>query len=381
MLQPKGSRLGAFDFKTRRLEESEKKFYGIFLSHAAADTERYLYPLRDAMVQMGMHPLCDRDFLAGGDDFQSKIEGNLDCYAAVVIVTAAALRSDWVNYESGILAGRGIPIFLYDPEQVLSRAPREGEEDLRLFADSHYNAFLPAHPDLASILSALSTLTPYAEMFTEETAFLDCATFRARMKDRVETVIATLESDIFDEHYEDFAACRIGTLVPNFGMFYPDHGDGEHCYAGGRCRPLTDRRCPRNGLECALSLPRQLGEENKECVLLNHVLPNGRVFRRGDTDRRGERIERGCVMFHLPVHRLYGTEFKFILDVQDNAAYTRLMSILDQAGMNPSASQSAMGGRIYLSLPERRAQGLFRLDHQFENNFLCPHAARSGGEG
>ena len=50
-------------------------------------------------------------------------------------------------------------------------------------------------------------------------------------------------------------------------------------------------------------------------------------------------------------------------------------SLLEKAGMNPSASSSMLGGRIYLSLPERRMQGLFRLNHEFSNNFLCPRAA------
>lgn len=196
------------------------------------------------------------------------------------------------------------------------------------------------------------------------------------IKAHVETVIATLESDIFERFYSDFCECKIGTLIPNFGMFYPNHGDGEHCFARRKCVPLENGACPQNGMPCALSMPRVLGEENKECVLLNHVFYNGRVLRKGDKDRRGVAVEKSCIMFHLPVHRLYGTEFKFIIDVQDNARYDLIMSLFEKAGMNPSSSSSMLGGRIYLSLPERRVQGLFRLEHQFTNNFLCPHAAR-----
>ncbi|MBE6904091.1 MAG: hypothetical protein E7480_05735 [Ruminococcaceae bacterium] len=376
MLEPRGSRLGDFDFTTRQLEEDEKKFYGIFISHANADNEDCLYPLRNAMLEMGLYPLCDRDFLSGGDDFQSKIERTLDCYAAVIIITEASLHSHWVNYEIGILSGKNIPVYLWDPNGILNTAPKEDSVDFRKFADAHLNRFLPAFNSLESLLDAIRDLSPYADMFCEENAYLDCTTFRKRMKEYAETVIVTLESNIFDEYYSDFAECKIGTLIPNFGMFYADHGDGEHCYARNRCVPLEDRACPQNGIPCALSLPRTLGEENKECVLLNHVMYNGKVYRQGDLNRQGKRIEKGCIMFHVPVHKLYGTEFKFIMDVQDNTRYDLIMALLEKAGMNPSASNSMLGGRIYLSLPERRMQGLFRLNHEFTNNFLCPHAAR-----
>ncbi len=377
MLESRGTRLGDFDFSTRSLEESEKKFYGIFISHSNDENDKYLYPLRDAMIEKGLYPLCDRDFLTGGDDFQSKIEQTLDCYAAVIILTETSLKSDWVNYETGMLAGRGIPVYLWDPKNLLSRVPAEGEYDFRPYANSHFNGLLPAYTTMESLLEMLSELSPYADMFCEENAFLDCATFRKRMKEHVETVIAALESDVFDEYYSDFAECQIGIFIANFGMFYPDHGDGANCFAKNRAIPLENGLCPQNGLPCALSLPRTLGEENKECVLLNYISRNAHLYRRGEVDWRGKRIEKGSVIFRIPVHRLYGTEFKIIIDVKGNERYDLLMSVLNEAGMNPTSSISMFGGRIYVSLPERRVQGLFRLDHQFTNNFLCPHAARN----
>ena len=247
---------------------------------------------------------------------------------------------------------------------------------MRPFADGHFNRFLPAYTHIDELMEAICALSPYADMFCEENAFLNRRTFRQRMKDYAETVIVSVESDIFDEYYTEFAQCRIGMLIPNFGMFYPDHGDGGHCYARNRAAELENGICPQSGIPCALNLPRVVTEENKECVLLNYLMYNGRIYRRGDMDRRGKKIEKGCIVFNMPVHRLYGTEFKIILDVQDNARYELVMNLLEKAGMNPSASWSMLGGRIYLSLPERRAQGLFRLDHQFSNNFLCPYAAR-----
>ncbi len=379
MLDLRGSTVGDFDFSTRCLQPDEKKYYGIFISHASADNEDYLYPLRDAMLKMNMYPLCDRDFLSGGDDFQSKIESNLDCYAAVVIITPSSLASNWVNYEMGILSSRGIPLFLWDPTGLLHLS-RDERNEHDIFSYTHIRRFKSVYEKMEDLLVALDGASPYSDMFREETAFLDCKTFRQRMKMHIETVICQLESEIFDEYHAEFADCKFGVLIPNFGMFYPDHADGEHCYVR-RSIPLENKLCPQSGSFCALSAPRVLSEENKECVLLNHLTYSGRLFRRGERDHNGEAFSCGCVRFHLPVHRLYGTEFKFIIDVPKTADYDLLTALLEGAGMNPSRSASLLGGRIYLSLPERRAQGLFRLNHQFQNNFLCPYAARSGRKG
>jgi hypothetical protein len=119
-----------------------------------------------------------------------------------------------------------------------------------------------------------------------------------------------------------------------------------------------------------------LDEENKECVLLNHTLYNGKLLRCGELDRRGIPMPKTSLVFHLPLHRYYGTEFKFIIDVPDNRHYDTIMSLLESAGMNPSGPASMVGGRIYISLPSRKPQGLFRLVHEFKNNYLCPHAGR-----
>jgi len=362
---------GAFDFHTRALEENEKKYYGIFISHSSKDNDKYLYPLRDAMLKAELYPLCDRDFLSGGENYQMKIESMLNCYAAVIIITENSIKSNWVNYEMGILAGRGIPVYLWDPKNILSPKNKK----YRDFINLHFEKCLPAHNDMESLIETLEKTSAYTEMFCEENAFLNSETFTQRMNERVETVIATLESDIFDEYYADFAECKIGTLVPNFGMFYDGHGDGEHCFVKMGA-DIENGVCPVSGKHCALHPTRKLGEENKECVLLNHVLYNGKLIRRGECDRRGVAAKVGSVVFNMPLHRYYGTEFKFIIDVPDNRSYDVLMNILTKAGMNPSGPACMVGGRIYLSLPSRKSQGLFRLVHQFENNFLCPHAAR-----
>ena len=375
MLNIKATQTGDFDFSTRRLEENEKKLYGIFISHASADNENYLFPLRDAMKERELHPLCDRDFLSGGDDYQMRIEKTLDCYAAVIIITEASLCSNWVNYEIGFLSGRGIKIYLWDPKGLFLPANKGANPEIDLFRASHIGKFLPVYHTMDELLNALSNASPYSEMFCEENVLIDTATFGKRVSERVETIIATIESEIFDIYYSDFKECKFGILVPHFGMFYDDHGDGEHCYAK-RYMPIENNTCPISGKRCALAPKLELGEDNKECVILNHVLYTGTVLKKNDVDRLGKTVKCGSLVFHLPLHKYYGTMFKFIIDVSDNNRYNRLMSILAKAGMNPTCSESKIGGRIYLSLPERRAQGLFRLGNEYSDNFFCPHAAR-----
>ena len=375
MLEMKGTALGDFDFTTRRLEEDEKKLYGIFISHSSRDNDAYLFPLRDAMRARDMHPLCDRDFLSGGDDYQMRIEKTLDCYAAVIIMTESSLNSGWVHYEIGFLSGRGIKIYLWDPTGLFLPENRGKRAEIDAFRTSHIGKFLPTYHTMDELLEALSKASPYSEMFSEENNFLDADEFGERVAKRVETIIGTIESEIFDTYYSDFKECKFGILIPHFGMFNDDHGDGEHCYAK-RCAPIEGGICPMSGKLCALAPDLVVGEDNKECVILNHVLYTGTLLRRGDVDRRGKMVKCGSLVFHLPLHRYYGTKFKFILEVSDNNRYSRLMNILEKAGMNPTCSESKIGGRIYLSLPERRAQGLFRLQNEYSDNFFCPHAGR-----
>ena len=51
-----------------------------------------------------------------------------------------------------------------------------------------------------------------------------------------------------------------------------------------------------------------------------------------------------------------------------------LLRLFEELGLDPTVSDSLNGWRIYLSLPEAPAEGLFRLEHLFNNNFLCPRA-------
>ena len=373
MLDPKPERKGLFNFTVRPLEEAEKKYYGIFISHSSKDNERYLEPLIAAMREQNLHPLCDRDILVGGDDFQKTIESYLDCYAGVIIITEDSLKSPWVNYEIGVFAGQGTRVFLYDPENLLTN-----QFEIPGVANvygSHIGRSLPACHTVPELIAALRGISPYADMCLEENAFITKRAFMDRVTEYVETVIVRFESPEIDHYADTLAKCRLNTLVTNFGMFYPDHGDGEHCYAH-RFRALEGGKCAVSGKPCALVSRERVSEENKECVVLNYVLPNGKLLRAGESDVRGTKCETGTLVFHMPLHKIYGTEFKFFIDVPDDATADELLEMFEKIDVHANMSDNVGSKRLYISMPDRRGQGLFRLNHEFNNNFLCPHAFR-----
>ena len=374
MLSPKPMIEGDFNFVARPLEDEERKYYGIFISHASKDNETYLFPLLQAMRENNLHPLCDRDILSGGDDFQKKIESYLDCYAGVIVITENSLKSNWVNYEIGIFAGNNTQVFLYDPEDLLTN-----QFEIPGVANvygSHIGRYLPAYKTVEELIAALRNVSPYADMCLEENSFITKRDFLDIVIDRVETTIARIESPVFDRYAEQLAKCRLNTLVTNFGMFYPEHGDGEHCYAN-RFKPLENGNCPVSNQPCALVSRQKVTEENKECVVLNYVLRNGKHIKAGERYANGETCEVGSLVFHLPLNKVYGTEFKFFIDVPDQLIGDELLEMFHSVGIHANMSDNIGSKRLYVSLPERRAQGLFRLDHEFNNNFLCPRAAKN----
>ena len=363
---------GNFKLSTHLPTEEEKLLFGIFISHSNREKDlSYLDELAEKMRNAGMNPIYDRGFLLGGDLFQDRIRQCLNCYAAVVIISENSLNSDWVNYEVGYFSGLGMPVVLWDPENILSL--ERGDSEL---LNSHISQYLPGYPTADKVVEVLDSLSIYSDMFKDECLSLTKNAFRSIVNDRIQTVMIKLESDIFDTEAMAFKNCKIGSLVVNFGMFHPDNGDGKHCYAERNFPELVNGICPNSGRECALYDAKSLGEYNIECVVLNYLFYNGRYYAKGEKDAQGNVLDRGCIMFYLPVHKFFGSEFKFIVDAPSNAQHYKLMSIFDAAGMNPTVSDSLNGRRIYLSLPERPRQGFFRLNHEFNNNFLCPYATR-----
>ena len=374
MLSPKPIIEGDFNIIARPLEDAERKYYGIFISHSSKDNEEYLLPLLDAMRENNLHPLCDRDFLSGGDDFQKIIESYLDCYAGVIIITENSLKSDWVNYEIGIFAGNNTQVFLYDPKNLLSNQI-EIPQVANIYG-SHIGRYLPSYKTIDELITALRGVSPYADMCLEENSFITKRDFLDIILERVDTTIVRIESPIFDKYAHLMAKCRLNTLVVNFGMFYPEHGDGEHCYAQ-RFRPLENGNCPISNHPCALVSKEKVTAENKECVVLNYVLHNGKVIRSGESHANGESCEVSSLVFHLPLNKIYGTEFKFFIDVPDQTVGDELLEMFHSIGIYANMSDNIGSKRLFISLPERRAQGLFRLNHEFNNNFLCPRAGKS----
>ena len=364
---------GKFNLSTHLPTEAERRLFGIFISHSNKEHDSELLGmLAERMIERNLNPIYDRDFLEGGQYFQDRIEQCLNCYAGVVIITENSLRSDWVNYEVGYFSGLGMPIVLWDPDDILSL----DHLDHDILNNSHISQYLPACRTLDEVLKVLDGMSIYAEIFKDEFPEMTKEDFKSILNRRVETVMVRLESEIFDTNAMDFNDCKIGTLIVNFGMFHPDNGDGEHCQALRGKPALEGRRCPVSGGECALYDAKTLDANNLECIVLNYVVENGRFYPKGTLGPDGEVLAHGCINFYVPVHKVFGTEFKFIVDAPNNTQHYKLMEVFESVGMNPTVSDSLNGRRIYLSLPERPRQGFFRLEHQFYNNFLCPHATR-----
>lgn len=373
MLSPKPIVEGDFNFIARPLENAERKYYGIFISHSSKDNDEYLFPLLEAMRENNLHPLCDRDILSGGDDYQKIIESYLDCYAGVIIITKDSLKSNWVNYEIGIFSGNNTKVFLYDPQNLL--ANQIEIPGVANVYGSHIGRYLPAYKTVDDLIAALRGVSPYADMCLEENSFITKKDFLDIVIERVDTTIVHIESPAFEKYAEQIEKCRLNTLIVNFGMFYPDHGDGEHCYAQ-RFKPLENGNCPISGKPCALVSRQKVTQENKECVVLNYALHSGKLIRSGERYANGELCETSSLVFHLPLNKIYGTEFKFFIDVPDQTVGNELIDMFHSIGIHANMSDNVGSKRLYISLPERRAQGLFRLDHEFNNNFLCPRAGK-----
>lgn len=365
---------GDFSFCVRPLREDERKFFGIFVSHsnAAGDTraKEHFEVLVQALHQAHLYALCDRDFLRVGVDFQSVIEGYLDCYAGIFLVSEGSLSSAWCNYEIGVFSGHKMPVFLWDPDGILT------DEAHYANLTTHIGKYLPAYRTLEDLMKAVQESSPYADMCLEENGMITKRDFLARLSQRVETVMISLKSSHFAAVSAELSRARIGMLIVNFGMFYPDQCDGMHCYTRRFANSLQEGICPHSGVRCALLSQEKISQNNRECVILNHVLYNGKYLRPAERDIAGNTADAHTLLFHAPLHTLFGTEFKIILDVSEDTDYERLTQAFAAAGLEPSGSFGYVGGRIYLSLPDRRESGLFRLSHEFSNDFLCPRAAK-----
>ncbi len=387
-----------YKFKLQALppDKDEQKLFGIFISHSSADTA-YVKELDKKMRAVNIYPIQDGDFIHGGQNFHDRIRECIRCYGCVIVVTENSLASDWVHYECGYFSQSGNPVILWDPKDILSlRAP----EKKRLFGHSqshrglpsdsllnfHLTQYLPVCRTAEDVVNRLQRLSTYADLYTNACQSYSVSEFQEDLRKNVSTTMVYLNSPLLSGKKDIFKECKLSTLVVNFGMYYADQGDGAHCWAtrtlnmdgtyttDDRCL-LPDGVCKHSKKKCAMYSEGNVDRNMKQCIILNHIIPSGRYFDKGEKDYSKRTLEEGMLGFYVPVHKLYGTEFKFIVDAPSQAKHAELIRLFDKMGLDPTVSDSLNGWRIYLSIPSVPYQGFFRLEHLFHNNFLCPRAA------
>ncbi|MBE6629689.1 MAG: TIR domain-containing protein [Ruminococcaceae bacterium] len=368
--------------KTRPPSKDEKRLFGIFISHSNEDLAR-VKSLVAYMKSQKLIPIYDKQFLKGGQDYLLRIQKCLKCYAGVLVVTKNALNSDWVSYECGYLRSLGMPVYLWDPDGVFTLDAKETDTDL---FNTHISQYLPAYRTMESLVEALKERSVYSDIFTQECSQIHTDQFHEMLQKNVETVMLRITSPNLMGKKDLFRGCKLGTLVVNFGMFYPNQGDGVHCWAQRTVNDegeyvtdeaplLKNGTCELSKRPCAMFSDEKLHTDKPDCVILNHVIFNGHYFDRNEPDFDNKTLEDdGLLTFYVPVHKHYGTEFKFIIDAPSNQKHHDLLRLFEKMGLNPTISDSLNTWRIYLSLPETPSEGLFRLEQHFHNNFLCPRA-------
>ena len=361
-------------------QQSERDRFSVFISHSGKDNAA-VKALADNMEKAGIFPMYDLDFVKSGQEFCPIIEKKMRaCSAAVVLITRGSLSSGWVSYEIGYLTRLGKRIFLYDPNRLLrAKVTRLPFCAARLSFDARRGLLSPYFPEYCTEEALFSVLAPYVQyrsMLKKDCAELSREDFAARIGARVESVVLSISSAAFAAVAAELRASALGSVIVNFGIFYRDNEKNTHCPSGAApCKSCA--AC--GGLPCALFGQAELSEENRECTLLNHVLHNGSFYATGEEMPNGEVAAAPTLRLYLPLHKHYGTEFKVVIDPPSYDAYIALNAAFFEAGMNPTVSDSHNGAaapRIYLSLPERPWSGLYRLNNQYNNNFLCPGAPR-----
>ena len=374
--------------ETRLPSKEEKRLFGIFISHSNKDLEM-VKKLVAYMEGEGLIPIYDKQFLEGGQDYLLRIQKCLKCYAGVVAVTKNALDSNWVSYECGYLRSLGMPVYLWDPDSVFTLDGEQADNDL---FNTHISQYLPAYKTMEELVNKLKERSVYSDIFTHDCPQVTADRFNKMLHDNVSTAMLRITSPKLAEQSELFRGCKLGTLVVNFGMFYKDQGDGVHCWAQRTSNDdgtyvttdaplLQNGICEVSGHPCAMCSDDALYTDKPDCVILNHIIFNGHYFDRNEPDFDNKVLEEeGLLTFYVPVHHHYGTEFKFIIDAPSNQKHHDLLRLFENLGLDPTISDSLNGWRIYLSLPEAPLEGLFRLEHLFHNNFLCPRAVQDPEE-
>ena len=393
-----------FKLITRPPTKREERLFGIFVSHASADDER-VDELCKKAEGTHIHFLHDGNFIHNGQDFNQQIHTYIKCYGCVLIVSKASLQSDWVQYECGYFSHSGQKVVLWDPDGLLDMNPARkeegakketGEEKADIAATAllnfHLTQYLPVCRTAEEVMAELQHLSIYADLYTDACRDYSIEEFQKDLRQNVTTTMVHISSPLLSGKKELFKECKLSTLVVNFGMYYKDQGDGIHCWAERKMEKnklhetfmvneeclLPDGKCKHSGGRCTLYSEGGIDTNMKQCVILNHVIQSGRYIDKGQLDYSTDEvklIEQGMLAFYVPVHRKYGTEFKFIVDAPNQAKHAELLHLFEKMDLDPTVSDSLNGWRIYLSIPDKPYQGFFRLEHLFHNKFLCPRAA------
>ncbi len=344
----------------------EELYFGIFVSHSNADNTDVLYPLTDDGIAQGIDFIFDRNFLANGDDFKRKILRYINCYAGVSVITSKSINSPWVNYELGMLASMDIPVFIYDPEKLLTET-----KVLETINDQHIRQFAPTYSDRQELYDDLKKLTIYKDLYTADTTALNPDKFNTIFNEKCDKVMIRIECDEFEKYKEYFSQCEYKILLINFGLYDAlDRSDNRFC-----------ERCKKAG-QCYGEVIKDFNDENVECCLLNKVLNSGKIFFEGDDNIYEKENQdkaiftKSTLMLHLPIHKKYGVTFKILIDAPTDEVLNKILSVLEGTDFNPTFSKNENGGRIYLSIVQKKTEGLYRCVGPFCNNYLCSYAIK-----
>lgn len=331
------------------LPENEIGQWGVFLSHSGK-SETIIEELCEAFDHEHINYLWDKQIAVGSTDFAEEISKMINkCMCAVIVVNELALDSQWVNYEIGLLDGLGKHIFLYDKDKLLSK---------KIYR-YHYDKFCPAYSDVSQLIRAVKEEKMFYSLFNHETAELTDAFFKKRIDDYV--VPVQININIPGLGAVDPASYQVKALVISFGNFTGTrYNEDQSCAQTGEDTPSDI--CEETASPCCLNtLPdRKL---YPECVLLNHVWDKITVS--------GDNVE-----IILPLHKVQGTTFKLFMDADSGETADEIFGILDGFGISVGLSKSGTQNRIYFQLRSSALNGVFRLNDEFSNNFICPGILR-----
>lgn len=364
------------EFSVKKFSEKEEKSFGIFISHSnnTQDLENYLYPLSNKMEEVGLQPIYDRMFLAQGDDFKKKIFKYIASYAAVIIISHNSLKSSWVNFELGRFTGQDIPIFIFDPENLL-----DSNTSNEYTSVSFLKRFAPFYHTIDELVDSLKDLNLYSDIFSYETSLCSKEKFWNACEGKLDKVMLLVKTDILEKDKHLFERVKVGVNFSGFGQ--------SDCDINKMCAPkyfkgepqCIDGICEYCGHQCSLKKLDHVDDSNIECIYLGKLLYTGKIFFMNDINPFSDEdpvFHQSCIMVHFPLHKYYGTKFKLFMDAPTDAEAEQIVDAF--RGSEFIVNVSSRGGkRVYIGLPDDNENSLYLIDSMFHDNFLCSFAAKN----